>query len=124
MSRVALPQYLENAAVAAELQSVILGLAEVSVDISKSLAKGALAGVLGAAGAENVQGEDQKKLDVIANDMIKDALAALPAVRGLASEEEAEVVPCHTAGSYLVTFVRAVGHVGVKHRQWCGDVYP
>ena len=84
MSRIDLPQYLADATVAPELQSIILGLANVSTDISKALAKGALAGILGAAGAENVQGEDQKKLDVIANDMIKEALAALPAVRGLA----------------------------------------
>ena len=96
MSRTALPEFLSNAAVPNELQSVILGLAEVSVTISQALAKGALAGVLGAAGAENVQGEDQKKLDVIANDLIKEALAALPAVRGLASEEEPDVLACHT----------------------------
>jgi fructose-1,6-bisphosphatase I len=123
MSRVALPQYLENAAVAAELQTVILGLAQVSVDISKSLAKGALAGVLGAAGAENVQGEDQKKLDVIANDMIKDALAALPAVRGLASEEEVEVVPCHTAGSYLVTFDPLDGSSNIDINSMVGTIF-
>ena len=34
------------------------------------MARGALADVLGSAGAQNVQGEVQKKLDVLANDML------------------------------------------------------
>ena len=36
--------------------------------IAQAAAKGALAGVLGSAGVENVQGETQKKLDVLANE--------------------------------------------------------
>ncbi|WP_269618777.1 class 1 fructose-bisphosphatase [Zhongshania sp. BJYM1] len=123
MSRIALPQYLANADVAPELQSIILGLADVSINISKSLAKGALAGILGAAGAENVQGEDQKKLDVIANDMIKDALAAIPAVRGLASEEETDVVPCHTNGSFLVTFDPLDGSSNIDINSMVGTIF-
>ena len=123
MSRIDLPQYLADATVAPELQSIILGLANVSADISKALAKGALAGILGAAGAENVQGEDQKKLDVIANDMIKEALAALPAVRGLASEEETDVVPCHTSGSYLVTFDPLDGSSNIDINSMVGTIF-
>lgn len=123
MSRIDLPQYLADATVAPELQSIILGLATVSSDISKALAKGALAGILGAAGAENVQGEDQKKLDVIANDMIKYALVALPAVRGLASEEEADVVPCHTSGSYLVTFDPLDGSSNIDINSMVGTIF-
>ncbi|MFQ3200117.1 MAG: fructose-1,6-bisphosphatase I [Zhongshania sp.] len=123
MSRIALPQYLTDASVAVELQSIIIGLAEVSADISKVLAKGALAGILGAAGAENVQGEDQKKLDVIANDMIKDALAALPAVRGLASEEEANVVSCHTTGNFLITFDPLDGSSNIDINSMVGTIF-
>jgi fructose-1,6-bisphosphatase I len=123
MSRTALPEFLSNAAVPTELQSVILGLADVSVTISQALAKGALAGVLGAAGAENVQGEDQKKLDVIANDLIKDALAALPAVRGLASEEEPDVLACHTDGQYLVTFDPLDGSSNIDINSMVGTIF-
>ena len=43
-------------------------------DIAFRLNQGALAGILGAAGTENVQGEDQKALDVISNDLLKDTL--------------------------------------------------
>jgi fructose-1,6-bisphosphatase I len=38
--------------------------------IAVNVSKGALAGVLGEAGSDNVQGEAQKKLDVIANDIL------------------------------------------------------
>ena len=65
---------------------------------------GALAGVLGEAGSGNVQGEAQKKLDVIANDILVAALKAEPAVAGLASEEEDSFVACHENGRYLVLF--------------------
>jgi fructose-1,6-bisphosphatase I len=123
MSRTNLPQHLAQGNVSPELQAVIMALAEVSIDISKALAKGALAGILGAAGAENVQGEDQKKLDVIANDLIKAALAALPAVRGLASEEEAEVVPCHIGGQYLVTFDPLDGSSNIDINSMVGTIF-
>jgi fructose-1,6-bisphosphatase I len=49
----------------------------------KHLQKGALAGILGSAGNENVQGETQKKLDVISNDYLIDALKVHPQVGGL-----------------------------------------
>ena len=65
---------------------------------------GALAGVLGEAGSGNVQGEAQKKLDVIANDILVAALKAEPAVAGLASEEEDSFVACNENGRYLVLF--------------------
>ncbi len=59
---------------------------------------------LGAAGSTNVQDEEQKKLDVITNDMLSDALKACAAVAGLASEELEEVEPTGRVGGYLVTF--------------------
>ena len=55
--------------------------------ISHLVRRGELAGVLGAAGAENVQGEDQKKLDVLANDVFVDAMERSGLLAGIASEE-------------------------------------
>jgi fructose-1,6-bisphosphatase I len=49
--------------------------------------KGDLVGVLGSADAENVQGEQQKKLDVISNDLMIEALQDNGHIAGLASEE-------------------------------------
>jgi len=47
-----------------------------------------LADIVGLAGNENIQGEEQQKLDVYANDKFKAALAARGFVCGIASEEE------------------------------------
>ena len=49
--------------------------------------KGDLVGVLGATDSENVQGEQQKKLDVISNDLMIEALQHNGHIAGLASEE-------------------------------------
>ncbi|AKH68441.1 D-fructose 1,6-bisphosphatase [Spongiibacter sp. IMCC21906] len=118
-----LADYLNQQNTAADLQSVLLGLADTSINISKALAKGALAGVLGAAGAENVQGEDQKKLDVIANDLIKNDLATLSAVRGLASEEETAVVACNLDGKFLVTFDPLDGSSNIDINSMVGTIF-
>lgn len=57
----------------ADLRTLIETVADTCKQISVSVNKGALAEVLGSAGSENVQGEVQKKLDIIANDMLLQA---------------------------------------------------
>ncbi|VTO18039.1 class 1 fructose-bisphosphatase [Brevundimonas vancanneytii] len=75
------------------------------VEIRQVVAGGALVGALGASGAVNVQDEEQKKLDVIANDILTETLLANPAVAGVASEEMDTVQPAtNPAGEYLVLF--------------------
>ena len=74
-------------------------------EISDVVAGGALTGVLGASGAVNVQDEEQKKLDVITNDMLTEALLACPRVAGVASEEMDTVQPAsNPQGGFLVLF--------------------
>ena len=100
-----LAQYLEQAT-DAHMGVLINAIANVSQSISAAVHKGALGGVLGSAGSENVQGETQKKLDIIANDMILDALAATGVVAGMASEEldDCSPVPGHSDRPFLVLF--------------------
>ena len=75
------------------------------VEIRKIVSGGALVGALGASGAVNVQDEEQKKLDVISNDVLTDRLLACPSVAGVASEEMDTVQPAtNPAGEYLVLF--------------------
>ncbi|AKS42096.1 class 1 fructose-bisphosphatase [Wenzhouxiangella marina] len=67
--------------------------------------KGDLVGVLGAAESENVQGEQQKKLDVISNELMIEALQHNGHIAGLASEEMDDIhqLPDHCQrGNYLV----------------------
>ena len=87
-----LPAFLKEHCTDADVARIIEGLMVACKDISYRLHLGALSGVMGSAEQENVQGECQKKLDVISNDLIKECLAAMPEVLGLASEEEPDPV--------------------------------
>ncbi|WP_274584247.1 class 1 fructose-bisphosphatase [Neisseria leonii] len=98
-----LPQHLAEHRLPESLGGVLFSLVSACRDISGKVRLGALAGVLGEAGSGNVQGEAQKKLDVIANDMLVAALKSHPFVGGLASEEEDDFVACSGRG-YLVLF--------------------
>ena len=75
--------------------------------LSNLVRLGELAGVLGAAGQENVQGEDQKKLDVIANDVFIEAMQRSGLLAGIASEEMDSHYPIperYPRGDYLIAF--------------------
>ncbi len=110
---------LDDQALAATLSC----LAETCKEISQQLKRGELAGILGAAGNENVQGEEQKKLDVIANDLIKDALGACEPVRGIASEEEDDVVGLRESAGLLVTFDPLDGSSNIDINSMVGTIF-
>ncbi|MCG6971275.1 MAG: class 1 fructose-bisphosphatase [Gammaproteobacteria bacterium] len=75
--------------------------------ISNAVNQGALVGVLGTAGSENVQGETQKKLDVISNDVFIKANEWAGHLAAMASEEMDDIYPIpaqYPKGKYLITF--------------------
>ncbi len=86
------------------VKDVVTVIAAACVQISRVVASGAISGSLGAAGQINVQDEEQKKLDIITNDILRDALKVCPAVAGLASEELEEIETTGRVGGFLVTF--------------------
>ena len=78
MKRVSLTQYLVeeqrlNNSIPAELRLLIEVVARACKTISHAVGKGALGEVLGSAGSENVQGEVQKKLDILSNEILLEA---------------------------------------------------
>ena len=87
-----------------ELISTVESIIIACKQISRNVRLGALSGVLGEAGTGNIQGEAQKKLDVIANQILIDTLRTNPNVAGLASEEEDNFVAANEQGGYLVLF--------------------
>jgi len=99
-----LDQVLAIEGVNAELELVIKDIMVACKDIDYKLGQGDLAGILGSTEDENVQGETQKMLDVISNDLLKDILCANPYVRGVGSEEEDYTIAANAKGKYLVTF--------------------
>lgn len=64
---------------------------------------GLLADILGAQGTENVQGEQQQKLDVYANDLFIRMMRTQGAVCAVASEENDDIVHFDNGGKYVVT---------------------
>ncbi len=96
---------------------------EASKEIAFLLQKGAMSGILGSAEQENVQGETQKKLDVISNDLLKDTLKACPVVAGIASEEEDLPVPANKDGEFLVIFDPLDGSSNIDINVTVGTIF-
>ncbi|MGE5546034.1 MAG: class 1 fructose-bisphosphatase [Solirubrobacterales bacterium] len=74
--------------------------------VSHEVNRGALVGNLGIAGSENVQGEEQKKLDVLANDIFLHMNAQSGNYAAMASEELEDIHAVHGSpdGRYLLLF--------------------
>jgi fructose-1,6-bisphosphatase I len=90
-----------------ELRLLIEVVARACKGISHAVNKGALGGVLGSAETENVQGEVQKKLDIIANEVLIEANEWGGHLAAMASEEMdgIYVVPNrYPQGEYLLLF--------------------
>ncbi len=109
--RVTLTQFLmeqqQKGRVAADLCLLLDVVAHAVKEISVIVAKGELAGALGEAGSDNVQGEAQKKLDVIANTIMLQANEWGGYLAAMASEEVSEVhhIPAeYPKGGYLLLF--------------------
>ncbi|WP_147194578.1 class 1 fructose-bisphosphatase [Pantoea sp. MBD-2R] len=75
-----------------ELTALISAIKLGAKIIHRDINKAGLVDILGASGVENVQGEQQMKLDLFANEKLKAALKARGIVAGIASEEEDEIV--------------------------------
>lgn len=78
---------VKNSGLDEKLAKLIETVAACGVEISSEVSCGALMGVLGLAGSENVQGEEQKKLDVISNEIVTKAVLDSGVVAACASEE-------------------------------------
>jgi len=90
-----------------ELRLLLEVVARACKSISQAVNKGALGGVLGSAGSENVQGEVQKKLDIIANEVLIEANEWGGHLAAMASEEMDSIYPVpnrYPQGEYLLLF--------------------
>ena len=90
-----------------DLRLLIEVVARACKRISIAVGKGALGGVLGDAGTGNVQGEAQKKLDVLSNEILLQANAWGGHLAACASEEMDDPHPIpdvYPKGNYLLLF--------------------
>ena len=111
MSRVTLSRYLieqtRSNNTPADLRFLIEVVARACKEISHAVSKGALGGVLGSMETENIQGEVQKKLDVLSNEILLEANEWGGHLAGMASEEmdNAYQIPGqYPKGAYLLVF--------------------
>jgi len=122
-----LSQFLsDDPAPSGGVEALILDVARACTAISQRIASGALAGVLGAAGATNVQGEQQQKLDVLANELFLRTTERNGLLAGMASEElEAPYqIPSDCArGRFLLVFDPLDGSSNIDVNVSVGSIF-
>ena len=130
MSRVSLSRYLieqtRSHNTPADLRFLIEVVARACKEISHAVSKGALGGVLGSMGTENVQGEVQKKLDVISNEILLEANEWGGHLAGMASEEmdNAYQIPGqYPKGAYLLVFDPLDGSSNIDVNVGIGTIF-
>lgn len=112
MKAITLTQFLieeqrAHGSIEPDLRLLLEVVARACKRISIAVGKGALGGVLGDAGTQNVQDEAQKKLDVLSNDILLEANAWGGHLAGLASEEmdlPSAIPDGYPKGGYLLLF--------------------
>ncbi len=112
MARMTLSRYLieeqrEKGIITADLKLLIEVVSRACKAISIAIGKGGLGGILGEAGSDNVQGEAQKKLDVLSNEILLEADEWGGHLAAMASEEMdlPHTIPHrYPQGEYLLLF--------------------
>ena len=87
MTQTTLRQHLQSQHVDTDLMILMEDIATACRMIADRVRHGAFAGVLGAADTENVQGETQKELDVISDEIFQQVVGSNPSLAALVSEE-------------------------------------
>ena len=118
-------QELDGSPQSRHLAALLVDIASAVKAISAMTAKGALAGVLGSLETENVQGEVQKKLDVLSNTAFVNTFELGGLVAGLASEEmdDPVTVSGKTAGKFLAIFDPLDGSSNIDVNVSVGSIF-
>ena len=108
------------------LINLLLDVESACKEIHDAVNQGALVGALGSAGSENVQGETQKKLDVMSNEMFIRHTESSGNLAGMASEEEEDVysIPAeYEKGPYLMYFDPLDGSSNIDVNLSVGSIF-
>ncbi len=106
-----------------DLLSLLRTILAASKEISFRVGQGALSGVLGSTLDENIQGETQKKLDVLSNQLFKDILLESGYVKAIASEEEDYTVAGDPNAKYIVSFDPLDGSSNIDINSLVGTIF-
>lgn len=108
------------------LTKLIIEITGACTRIATLSSKGALAGATGSLDTTNVQGETQKRLDVLSNNAFIETLQASGCVSGLASEEEDDPVsiqPPFQRGPFLAIFDPLDGSSNIDGNVSVGSIF-
>lgn len=109
-----------------ELTNLLYDIALAAKVIAAQIRRAGLVNIIGAAGATNVQGEQQQKLDVFANETMKHALNRTGRICAMASEEDEEIIPIPddvTPGKYVVLFDPLDGSSNIDVNAAVGTIF-
>ena len=107
LTKYLIEQQRQHSNLPADLRLLIEVVARACKAISFNVSKGALGDALGTAGSENVQGEVQKNLDILSNEILLDANEWGGNLAAMASEEMETFFPIpenYPRGEYLLVF--------------------
>ena len=109
-----------------ELSDILYDICLAAKVIAAEIRRAGLVGVLGSAGAMNVQGEEQQKLDIFANEAIKSALLHTGRVCAMGSEEEDALIPVpdpYPAGKYVLLYDPLDGSSNIDCNSSVGTIF-
>jgi fructose-1,6-bisphosphatase I len=109
-----------------ELTNLLYDVALAAKVISSSVRRAGLAAVLGRAGGVNIQGEEQQKLDVLANAVMKQVIQKTGRVCVTASEEDPQPVPVpldNRPGKYVLLFDPLDGSANIDVNASIGTIF-
>ena len=106
-----------------DLISLIKTILAATKEISFRVSQAQLGDLMGSTLDENIQGEVQKKLDVVANELFKDILLESGFVKAISSEEEDTSVAGEKDGKYLVSFDPLDGSSNIDINSLIGTIF-
>ncbi len=106
-----------------DLISLIKTILAATKEISFRVSQAHLGGLLGSTLDENIQGEVQKKLDVVANELFKDILLESGFVKAISSEEEDTSVAGEEDGKFIVSFDPLDGSSNIDINSLIGTIF-
>ena len=106
-----------------DLISLIKTILAATKEISFRVSQGHLGDTMGSTLDENIQGEVQKKLDVVANELFKDILLESGFVKAISSEEEDTSVAGDKDGKFIVSFDPLDGSSNIDINSLIGTIF-
>ena len=109
-----------------ELSNLLYDIALAAKIIAAAIRRAGLVNILGTQGARNVQGEEQQKLDVLANETLKNCLKHTGRVCAMGSEEDEDIIPVppeYPVGKYAVLFDPLDGSSNIDVNSAVGTIF-